>query len=269
MGRRSARWLWITAIFEIGLAVFFLVIGLSNDLLRSGFILTAAILGVVGVGLLFWARRWSAAAKESDRIKTQGVAGQAQITGMRQTGVYLNEQPQVELQLQVTTQMHGSYPVTVKEYIPLMLIGSLSNGRPLPVKVDPANPNNIVIEWESAMSMPMAGGMGAVAGGMPGVQYPAAPAGDPEQVKKQILATGVSGTAKVISSTATGQVDAQGRPVYNMMMQVEIEGRPPMQAPAMVGVPPEHVEQLEPGDSVPVKADPNNPMLMAVDWDNA
>ncbi len=92
---------------------------------------------------------------------------------------------------------------------------------------------------------------------------------DPDAVKRQLLANGVPGTARVVSSTPTGQTDAQGRPVYSMMMQVEIDGRPPMQAPAMVGVPPERAEQLEPGDSVPVKADPNNPTVMAVDWENA
>ena len=266
VGKRSARWLYITAIFELALAGFFLVVGLGNDLLREGFLLTAAILGVVALGLIFWARKWSRASAESDRIRTQGVPGQAQITGMRQTGVYINEQPQVELQLQVSTQMHGAYPVTVKDIVPLMMIGTLSSGRPLPVKVDPANPQRIVIEWESALS----GGPGGMpmAGATPGVNYPAPPA-DPEATKQQLLATGVPGVAKVISSTATGQVDAQGRPVYSMMMQVEIEGRPPMQAPAMVGVPPERADQLEAGDEVPVKADPNNPMMMAVDWDNA
>ncbi|MGH2684123.1 MAG: hypothetical protein ACRDJP_01485, partial [Actinomycetota bacterium] len=178
--------------------------------------------------------------------------------------------PQVELQLQVTTQMHGAYPVTVKDIVPLMLIGTLSSGRPLPVKVDPANPQRVIIEWESALGAGMGGGM-PMGAGMPvgAAGGYAAPSADPEATKQQLLANGVPGVAKVISSTATGQVDAQGRPVYSMMMQVEIEGRPPMQAPAMVGVPPERAEQLEPGDQVPIRADPNNPMMMAVDWDHA
>ena len=262
MGKSASKWLYITAIIELVVAGGLLVVGLMVPVARSGLILTAAILGVVGLGLLVWARMAARASAESDRIKVQGVPGQAQITGMRQTGMYINNQPQVELQLQVTTQMHGAYPVTMKEVVPLMMLGTLSSGRPLPVKVDPANPQNVVIEWESAL------GGGMPMGGMPAASYPAAPA-DPEAAKQQLLATGVPGVAKVMSSTPTGQVDAEGRPVYSMMMQVEIEGRPPMQAPAMVGVPPERAEQLEPGDEVPVKADANNPMMMAVDWDSA
>jgi hypothetical protein len=84
-----------------------------------------------------------------------------------------------------------------------------------------------------------------------------------------LLETGVSGTAKVISSVPTGQTDSEGRPVYSMTLQIEVEGHPPMQGPAVVGVPPERAEMLEVGDSVPIKADPNNPTMMAVDWENA
>ncbi|MGH2662987.1 MAG: hypothetical protein ACRDH8_09320 [Actinomycetota bacterium] len=273
-GGRAAKWLWITAIFELVLAAVFLVIGLMVPILRGGFTLTAGILGVVGLGLMVWARSWSKKAAEANRLKTQGVPGQASIMGMRQTGVYLNEQPQIELQLQVQTQMHGPYQVTVREYVPLMLLGTLSSGRPLPVKVDPANPNNLVIEWENAMSMPMGAGipMGGMrvdqAGQMP-VAPPPLPSAQGDEDKKRILATGTPGRARIISSAPTGQMDDRGRPIYSMMLQIEVQGRPPVQGPAMAGIPPERAEQLEPGDEIPIKADPANPTSIAVDWDNA
>jgi hypothetical protein len=264
--RSPAKWLIITAVLEIVLAVGFLIAGFLIPEVEDGFMLTAAILGVVGLGLLLWGRKWQKAAREADRIRIQGVAGSATITGMRQTGVTLNEQPQIELQLQVSTEMHGAYPVTVKEYVPLMLLGALSSGRPLPVKVDPANPQRVIIEWENA------GGMGVPMAGMPTAGQTAGigpPAGDPADIKKRLLNEGVSGTAKVISSAPTGQTDSEGRPVYSMVLQIEVAGHPPMQGPAVVGVPPERAELLEVGDTVPIKADANNPSLMAVDWENA
>jgi hypothetical protein len=143
---RPGRWLVITAIFEFVLAGVFLVIGSLNPILRFGFYLTAIILAVVAVGLLFWGRKWQRGYAEAQRIKAQGVPGRATIVGMRQTGVHVNEQPQVELRLQVEDPMYGSRQVTLKEYVPLMMLGVLSSGRPLPVKVDPASPNNVVIE---------------------------------------------------------------------------------------------------------------------------
>lgn len=252
-----------TAILELVLAGVFFVIGRSNPVLEFGFTLTAAILGTLALGLFLWARKWGRAAADAERIKAQGVPGTATILGMEQTGVTLNEQPQIELRLQVSTQMHGAYEVMVKEYVPLMLLGTLSSGRPLPVKVDPADPQSVIIEWESA------GGMGGPVIGQPAPALAQPPTGDSADVKKRLLETGVAGTAKVISSAPTGQTDAEGRPVYSMMLEIHVEGRPPMQGPAVVGIPPERAEWLEPGDSVPIKADPSNPALLAVDWENA
>ena len=258
--KRPARWLTITAVIEIVLAGGFLMAGLIIPEVEGGFMLTAAILGAVGVGLLFWGRRWSRAYADAERVRIQGVAGQAQILGMRQTGVRLNEQPQIELRLQVSTQMQAAYEVTVKEWVPEMLLGTLTSGRPLPVKVDPANPQRVVIEWESAAGTMMPTGQ------MTGLARPTME--DAADVKQRLLAEGVAGTAKVISSVPTGQTDSEGRPVYSMMLQIEVEGRPPLQGPAVVGIPPERAESLEVGDTVPIKADENNPSVMAVDWEN-
>ncbi|MGH2711761.1 MAG: hypothetical protein ACRDH9_11225 [Actinomycetota bacterium] len=276
--RSPAKWLYITAIIELVVAAGFLYFGLTNPIIEGGFLLTAGILGAVSLGLLVWARKWGKAAAEAERIKAQGVPGTAQIVGMRQTGMQLNEQPQVELQLKVSTQMHGEYDVTLKEWVPLMLLGALSSGRPLPVKVDPANPQHVIIEWENALgggaaSMPMAGapvaGMPVGVGAVPGAGY-AAPAGESSaDVKKRLLETGVRGVAKVISSAPTGQTDPEGRPMYSMMLEIKVEGHQTIQGPAVVGVPPERAEQLEAGDTVPIKADASNPSMMAVDWDNA
>jgi hypothetical protein len=274
---RPGRWLKITAVIEIVLAIGFAVVGFMSPLLRSGFYLTAGILGGVGVLLLIWGARWSGKYQEAQRLKATGVPGQARIMNMRQTGVYVNEQPQVELTLEVSSEMQGPYQVTLKEYVPLMLLGALTSGRPLPVKVDPQNPQNVVIEWENAMSggmqmgggMPMGGGMAVGAGGQV-MQGTGPPAGErSEDTKKRVLETGISGQARVVSANKTGQNDPEGRPIFDLQLEVQLPGYPPINAPAKVGIPHERVDQLEPGDTVPIKADPANISVMAVDWDNA
>jgi hypothetical protein len=273
---RPGKWLTITAIIEVVLAGVFLVVGLMNPVLRFGFVLTAVILGGVAILLLVWGRKWQKGYGEAQRIKAQGVPGQATIMSMRQTGVYVNEQPQIELQLQVHDEMYGSRQITMKEYVPLMLLGALSTGRPLPVKVDPANPSNVVIEWESAMSgsMPMGGAPGAGQFAMGQMQPmptppPPLPRAEADREKKRILADGIPGTARILASSPTGQMDDQGRPIHQMTLQIEIQGRQPVMGPALAGVPAERADQLEVGESVPVKADPNNPSSIAIDWDNA
>jgi hypothetical protein len=229
---------------------------------------------VVALGLLFWGRKWQRGYAEAQRIKAQGVPGQATIVGMRQTGVHVNEQPQVELRLQVDDPMYGSREVMLKEYVPLMMLGMLSSGRSLPVKVDPANPNNVVIEWESALSggtqVVQAPGQFAL-GQMQQMPTPPPPLpkGEADREKKRILAEGIPGTARILVSTSTGQMDDQGRPIHQVTLQIEIQGRQPVLGPALAGVPPERADQLEVGDALPVKADPDDPTSIAIDRDKA
>lgn len=112
--------------------------------------------------------------------------------------------------------MYGSRQVTLKEYVPMMMLGVLSNGRPLPVKVDPAKPNNVVIEWESALSggtqVGQAPGAGQFALGqmqqMP-TPPPPIPMGEADREKKRILAEGIPGTARILASTPSGQTNDQ------------------------------------------------------------
>jgi hypothetical protein len=60
----------------------------------------------------------------------------------------------------------------------------------------------------------------------------------------------VAGRVTVTSARATGQVDSEGRPVYDLMLTIEIPGRQPIQGPARTGVPEDRVEQFEPRDTV-------------------
>lgn len=53
-----------------------------------------------------------------------------------------------------------------------------------------------------------------------------------------------------------------------MTLQIEIQGRPPVLGPALAGVPLEWADQLEVGNSLSVKADPDDPTRIAIDWDN-
>jgi hypothetical protein len=202
---------------------------------------------------------------EAQRLRAEGVDGQAQIMEMSQTGVTMNDQPQIRLRLMVTTPEHGTYEITVKEYVPLMLLGRLSNGLPLSVKVDRTNRENLVIDWSGGGAvavMPVGMPMGMPAG-MP-------PAPDPAQadaIKQRLLATGLPGTARVLSVNYTGQLDGQGRPVYEVQLHIQIDGRAPMTGPARFGVPPERVSVMQVGGVIPLRVDPANPAMMAADWD--
>jgi hypothetical protein len=79
-----------------------------------------------------------------------GLPGQAQILEMTQTGVYINENPQVKMKLHVEAQGIPPYECEKKVTVPMIALGMLGSGRPLSVYVDPNDHENIYIDWSGA-----------------------------------------------------------------------------------------------------------------------
>ena len=84
---------------------------------------SASALIIAGV---IWLRR----SADKDRISTTGLAGTGQITGLTQTGMMVNNQPVVKIDMLVTVPGRQPYPASVREIVPLILLGSLGAGRP-------------------------------------------------------------------------------------------------------------------------------------------
>jgi hypothetical protein len=146
VGRRGGRFLVAIGIFELVLAAGFVLFlgGLTEA--GGGMTLTGMILGGVGIVLMLAGLRWMRSAAKKDRISATGVAGTGQIVGLGQTGVTVNDQPQVELDLLVTIPGRSPYRAKVKEIVPLIMLSRLQGT--LPVRVDPASPETIVVQWD-------------------------------------------------------------------------------------------------------------------------
>jgi hypothetical protein len=281
-----ARWLWGTAFFEMALAALFLVLGIIISETRFGFLITAAILFATAIGLSIWAKNVSRQAAEAARIKRDGFGGRASVLTARQTGMYVNRQPQVEMELQIESDRHGSYRATKKEIVPLIMLGKLSGGA-LPVKIDRADRTKFVIEWDGAVSPDDVApdveftSLDAIRSPTPGnrsapvgwdairaeeqrtAESPAPTAAD----KARILATGTMATGTVLESDFAGESDAQEQPIYTLTFQIKLPGRPVMHARTRVGVPLDKIARLQPGDTVVLKVDPRDASTMAIDWD--
>jgi hypothetical protein len=142
---RSWRNLYLyTGAGEIGLAVLFVVGAIKQPEAGAGLGVTAAILGVIGIVFLIIGAR--AAAR--DRLHDAGVSGQATIAGITQTGMWMNNNPYVKLDLVIQIPGHPPYEVKHGEIVPQVLLGRLTNGASLPVRVDPDRPSHFVVEWE-------------------------------------------------------------------------------------------------------------------------
>lgn len=131
---------------ELGLGLLFIIAGVMNPDDMSGGFLTGGILSAIGI-LFLWLG-WRAAAK--DRLHTTGVEGSAHIAGIEQTGMLMNNNPYVRLDLEIEMPGHPRYEVKHAEIVPLVMLSRLVLGATLPVKVDAQHPSHFVIQWEKA-----------------------------------------------------------------------------------------------------------------------
>ena len=135
---------WV-ALLEIGLAIAFAFAG-------PGGWLTSVILGIVGLGLLYAARRVAAKAEKTDRILESGIPAEAEIVDIGRTGTTLNDQPLLKLTLHIYQGGDDPiYPVVHKEFIPLGYMNRIQVGDRLPVKIDPLDSASLVIEWDKML----------------------------------------------------------------------------------------------------------------------
>jgi hypothetical protein len=81
----------------------------------------------------------------AQHLMANGRVGSAVITDARQTGMFVNENPQVELDLQVNVEGIPTYTTTHRQVIAQIAIPQFQPGTTVPVRVDPANPSSVLI----------------------------------------------------------------------------------------------------------------------------
>jgi hypothetical protein len=82
---------------------------------------------------------------KTQQLMTNGRQGSAVITAVRQTGMYVNENPQVEMDLQVTVDGLEPYTATHRQVIAQIAIPQFQPGATVPVRVDPFVPTSLMI----------------------------------------------------------------------------------------------------------------------------
>jgi hypothetical protein len=84
-----------------------------------------------------------------ERLEQTGVPGRARILSVREVSTDSDFPPEVDLVLAVTVagRPRPPYQVARHDTVPRLAVGRLTDGRPLPVLIDPAQPDQLVIDW--------------------------------------------------------------------------------------------------------------------------
>ena len=83
--------------------------------------------------------------EEAQRLQTSGRPGTALVMALRDTGVTINENPQVELDLQVTLEGVSPYNVTHRQVISRLQTAGFQPGSTVNVRVDPGDLQKLIL----------------------------------------------------------------------------------------------------------------------------
>jgi hypothetical protein len=229
----------------------------------------------------------------------EGTSATGIITGIGQTGTYINDQPRMTFTVQVQPSPGGApYTAEIKQTIPHMALGMLAPGRQVALLVDPKKPSKVKIDIQGTANLATmaglagAGGPGVAFGGpgvgMPGMPGPApAPGGMapgfaaaastpgmPTSLGGAPVA-GVRSNDELVRSTdavpatvtavqETGQAYGAD-PLLILTLQVQApSGAYPVQGGYRV--PLDRRSRLMPGVVVRAHPDPVNPQAVGIDW---
>ena len=84
-------------------------------------------------------------AQKAQHLSVNGRPGTATITAVRQTGLFVNENPEVEMDLQVSVDGMQPYPATHRQVVAMIAAPQFQPGSTVPVKVDPAEPTSLIV----------------------------------------------------------------------------------------------------------------------------
>lgn len=199
-----------------------------------------------------------------------GERGRALITGIGDTGVTINNDPVAEFDLDVTIG-ERKFTTNLKQRTPRVIIGAVMPGSVVSVVADPAELDQVAIDWTQAPTQGPAIGVG-----LEGVS---AKVGEPVtsvSSAAETLRTGRPGTAEVKSAKDAGDIsdigvvaDDDAHPddrIYIFELEVKLPGRSPY--PVRIGhrVPERLFGHVGPGMILPVGVDRDDDQDVAIDW---
>ena len=80
-------------------------------------------------------------------LLTTGTPGTATIKGITDTGTLVNHNPQVVIDMEVTVEGQGAYPLQLTTTVPQIHIPMIQPGSTIGVRVDPADPSSVALDW--------------------------------------------------------------------------------------------------------------------------
>ncbi len=124
-----------------------LIISLIFTVVILGVSLLVPLLTMGGIAGMMWfvMKQAGASAAAERQLLENGIAAPATITSVNQTGMYMNNNPQVRIDLEIAPPDGEVYPVVMHRFLQLVQIPQVQPGKVVDVRIDPENPKRVAI----------------------------------------------------------------------------------------------------------------------------
>ena len=197
-----------------------------------------------------------------NRLLKTGVSATAVIKELKDTGVTVNNAPQIKLLLEVSPPTGAPYLVQTKTLISRLETSSFQPGMVVPVKIDPSNKNKIAIDRSGGASY--AGGAGGNASGM-SEQQAQAMLEKVNDENNRIMAYGQSAKAIVTNYKWLGVYVNGQNPFVELGLEVLPDSGKPFKTSAKGVVKDTSVPKYQPGKEIWVKYDSEDHGKVTID----
>ena len=233
---------------------------------RAALLIVALSIGITGLVFVGVGTRLGHVSGLDKSLRTTGVAGEATITSLGETGVTVNGSPVIEFGLDVDTTAHAPYATTIRQRTPRLLLGAFLPGATVAIRVDPTNREHLAIDWEAATEVES----------RPTTSTTTTPPTTGVRDAEQLLREGRHATALITSMEDAGDMSELGLVevgtpgdddrLFIIGLEVKQAGMSPYDVRVAHRVPERLLGRVGPRSRVDVAVDRDDDHAVAIDW---
>ena len=246
-----------------------LVVGIGAVLTTagsSGIYIAGGMLVVFGGMFFLFYKLFFGPMIMSSRLQKTGISGKALIREVHDTGVTINNNPQVKLVIDVKNYLGQTYSTTMRVLVSRLQPNMYQTGMTIPVKIDPKNENNVVVDGSGDMQtgqtkskiFPQTSGVGVEGLNQQLMQD--------QQANEVIRLTGRAARAIVRSYTWLGMNINGNNPYVELEVEVLPDGGLAFTARVKGAVMESAVAKYQPGQEIFVRYDPADTTKVTIDY---
>lgn len=194
---------------------------------------------------------------QANAILKTGEPATALIKSVSDTGVTINNAPQVALLLEVRPKFKPPYEAKVRTLVSRINPNLFQPGMTVAVKFDPNNP--------AAVAIDPSGGLAPAGAALKTQDQALREATEFEAQNKRIASVGEEALAKIVQATALGFQVNGNNPAMELLVEVEPTGKPKFLSRAKGVISEASLPKYQPGKAIYVKYDPADTTYVAIE----